>query len=335
MFAHAFRALRRSVRDPGYLLYFLRNVDVLHDRFPRVCRWWRIDRKSLRLGGPRAFSRLHVILRTTDRVLNVNASRDLREMGIETKADVIRVGACSLFPAARKFVGRYGASALKVTVVADRLSEAGRRLYERAAEGHALPLAFVASRGEGNGPSFQTQVDVALHDSDDTLALILEDDYLLDPDALVTAYSVLSGCSNVVGLNPHFHPDRIRFQDVRRFCAIGGRVYGRVGSTCCTFFMPVAEMRRHERRLRRYDGWEAGSIGEVWKRSICLAPFGWTMAEHLHRPDLSPACSARLASSVHGAREPGGGGLRQDEPGNRTDELPTAAQEPFSVGQQP
>lgn len=288
MIAQAVEALRRAARDPGYLLYFLRNVDILRDHFPAAYRWWRVERKALRLGGPRAFAQLHVILRTTDRVLNVNASRRLEAMGVASKEDVIRVGACSLFPAARRFMDRHGAHALRVTVVADRLSAAGRRLYADAAARQAVPIAFVEARGEGNGPSFQTQVDVALQDADDTLALILEDDYRLDPDVLLVAYDVFCRCSNVVGFNPHFHPDRIRFQDVTRFCALDGRVYGRVPSTCCTFFMPVGDLRRHERALRRYDGWEKGSVGRIWEKAICLSPFGWTLAEHLHRQDLSP-----------------------------------------------
>lgn len=297
MIAQAVEAVRRSARDPGYLLYFLRNVDILRDHFPQVYRWWRMERKALRLGGPRMFSQLHVILRTTDRVLNVNGSRRLETLGIALKRDVIRVGACSLFPAARRFMDRQGTHALRVTVVADRLSAEGRRLYAGAAARHAVPLAFVPSRGEGNGPSFQTQIDVALQGADDTLALILEDDYLLDPDALPVAYDVFCRCSNVVGLNPHFHPDRIRFQDVKRFCAVDGKVYGRIPSTCCTFFMPVGDMRRHERALRRYDGWEKGSIGRIWERELCLSPFGWTMAEHLHRQDLSPVAQEER---IHG-----------------------------------
>ena len=52
MIAQAVEALRRSARDPGYLLYFLRNVNVLRDHFPRAYRWWREERKALRLGGP-------------------------------------------------------------------------------------------------------------------------------------------------------------------------------------------------------------------------------------------------------------------------------------------
>lgn len=302
MITQAVEALRRSARDSGYLLYFLRNVNILRDHFPQAYRWWREERKTLRLGGPRAFAQLHVILRTTDRVLNVNGSRRLETMGIASKDDVIRVGACSLFPAARRFMDRQGAHALRVTVVADRLSEAGRRLYADAAARHAVPIAFVDARGEGNGPSFQTQIDVALRDADDTLALILEDDYRLDPDVLLVAYDVFSRCSNVVGFNPHFHPDRIRFQDVKRFCAVDGRVYGRVPSTCCTFFMPVGVMRRHERALRRYDGWEKGSIGQIWERGLCLSPFGWTLAEHLHRQDLSPVCAERLDGKGESAR---------------------------------
>lgn len=300
MIAQAYEALRRSLKDLGFLPYYLNHVDILRDHFPAAHQWWCADRKRLRLGRPRALSRLHVILRTTDRVMNASTSRDLKSMGIVTKLDVIRVGACSLFPAARTFADRHGECAIRITVVTDRLSDEGRRLYVQAAAKQSLPIEFVESHAAGNGPSFLTQVDVALRDADDTAALILENDYLLDSDALVVPYAVLSGCSNVVGVTPHFHPDRIRAQDVRRFCAIDGRVYGRVSSTCCTFFISVSEMRRSLRHLRRYDGWEEGSVNEIWKRGICLSPFGWTLAEHLHRADLSPVFRADALGVVRG-----------------------------------
>lgn len=292
MIAQAIEALRRAAKDPGYLPYYLKNVDILRDHFPALNQWWRVDRKRLRLGGPRTLSQLHVILRTTDRVLNVSGPRDLEALGVVTKRDVIRTGACSLFPAARRFADEHGDDAIRITIVTDRLSDEGKALYVQTAERHALPVEFVESRSGGNGPSFQTQVDVALRDPDDAVALFLEDDYLLSPDALTVPYAVLSECSNVVGLNPHFHPDRIRRRDVRRFCAIDGRVFARVDSSCCTFFVPVADLKRHLRHFRRYDGWEKGSINEVWKRGLFLAPFGWTLAEHLHKFDLSPVFRA-------------------------------------------
>ena len=181
-----------------------------------------------------------------------------------------------------------GGHALQITIVTDRLSEEGRRLYVDMAAKYAVPIAFVDSRGMGNGPSFQTQIDVALKDSNDTLALILEDDYLISSETLLVAYDAFCRCSHLVGLNPHFHPGCVCRQNVRRFCVVGGRVYGRVNNTCCTFFMPIEAMRRNERALRRYDGWEKGSINQIWKRGLCLVPFGWTMAEHLHKQDLSP-----------------------------------------------
>ena len=40
--------------------------------------------------------------------------------------------------------------------------------------------------------------------------------------------------------------------------------------------------------LWMYDGFETGSVNVAWRKGICLAPLGWTMAAHLHGCDLSP-----------------------------------------------
>ena len=195
-----------------------------------------------------------------------------------------------MFPAAARFADEYGKTAISITLVVDRLSDVGLRQYREAANAAGMDFEVVEAKGHGNGPTFQTQIDIALHDADDTLALILEDDYLLDEMAFVTCFKVMRDHSKVIGMNPHFHPDRVRFSDIGKLAAIDGKLYCRVPSTCCTFFMPVREMRRFEKYLRLYDGFERGSVGCAWKKGVCLAPIGWTMAEHLHRSDLSPVC---------------------------------------------
>lgn len=281
------QALRKARRNPRHLWYFLQNVDILRDHFRQTWRRLR-ERRRLDLGGPRSLSSLHVILRTTDSVENVNGSRHLEDIGIRSKHDVIRMGGCSLFPAARAFADRFGANRLAITIVTDRLSERGLSLYRDAASEAGISFDVVESKGPGNGPSFQTQIDIALKDADDTLALVLEDDYLLDKTVLSTAFEIMGEHSGVTGFCPHFHPDRVLCQDIGRMAALGGRLYCRIPCTCCTFFMPVADIRHFESHLRLYDGWENGSIGHAWRKSICLAPLGWTLAEHLHRHELSP-----------------------------------------------
>lgn len=280
-------ALRKARRNPRHLWYFLQNVDILRDHFPQTWRRLR-ERRRLDLGGPRNLSRLHVILRTTDSVESVNRSRDLEDIGIRSKLDVIRTGGCSLFPAARVFADRFGADRLAIAIVTDRLSERGLGLYRDAAAEAGIPFDVVESKGPGNGPSFQTQIDIALKTPDDTLAFIVEDDYLLDKEALSMPFQIMGDHSAVTGFCPHFHPDRVLCQDTGRMAALEGRLFCRVPSTCCTFFMPVADVRRFKGHLRLYDGWERGSISYAWRKSICLAPLGWTLAEHLHRHELSP-----------------------------------------------
>lgn len=280
-------AFRKTRDNPRHFLYFLQNINILHEHFPQT--WSKLhERRHLHLGGPRDLSRLHVVLRTTDSVESLNSKRLLEDAGIRNKADVIRKGGCTLFPAARAFADRFGADRLSVTIVADRLSQEGQSLYEAAAGEAGLPFSLIHSKGQGNGPSFQTQVDVALTAGDDTLVLILEDDYLLHPEALSVPFALMKAHSGIVGFCPHFHPDRVRRQDIGLMAALDGRLYCRVPSTCCTFFMAVADIRRFQSHIRLYDGWENGSIGYAWRKSICLAPLGWTLAEHLHRSDLSP-----------------------------------------------
>lgn len=277
----------RTWKNPRYLWYFLRNVNFLRDHFPKVHQRFMM-RKNLDLGKAQDLRKLHVILRTTDFVMNINASRQLETFGIKSRKDVIKVGGCSLFGAAKKFVQEFGEENIRITLVVDRLSEAGMVLYKDAAQSVGLKFDVLEANGHGNGPTFQTQIDVALRDSDDTLVLILEDDYKLDELAFVTCFEVMRDNSNVAGMNPHFHPDRVRFQDVKGYAVIGKKLYGRVPSTCCTFFMTAVKIRQYEMCLRLYDGWEKGSVGCAWEKEICLAPFGWTLAEHLHLSDLSP-----------------------------------------------
>ena len=279
----------RSMHNPRYAWYFFQNVNVLRDHFPALYRKMQ-SRKTLKLGGPSGLSRIHVILRTTDFVMNLNASRQLEDIGIKTRNDVIRLGGCSLFPAAARFAKQFGKGSIRITLVADRLSDAGMRQYREAADAVGMEFNVVEAKGHGNGPTFQTQVDIALQDTDDTLALILEDDYLLDEMAFVTSFKVMRDHSKVIGMNPHLHPDRVRLSDIGKLASIDGKLFCRVPSTCCTFFMPVREMRRFEKFLRLYDGFEKGSVGYAWEKGVCLAPLGWTMAEHLHRSDLSPVC---------------------------------------------
>ena len=264
------KVLQRARSNPRYLWYFFQNVNIVRDHFPSLYRRYKL-RKRLDVGAAADLRKLHVILRTTDFVMNINASRQLEDLGIKTRNDVIKVGGCSLFPAAAKFAATYGKENIRISLVVDRLSNVGLRQYREAADAAGLEFDVMEAKGHGNGPTFQTQIDIALNDSDDTLALILEDDYKLNETAFTTCFKVM----------------RDHFQDIGKLVAIDGSLYCRVPSTCCTFFMPVVQIRRFEKYLRLYDGFEKGSVGVAWGKGICLAPLGWTLAEHLHRSDLS------------------------------------------------
>ena len=289
------KVISRTWKNPRYFLYFLKNVNILRDHFPKIYQRY-VMWKNLDLGKVQDLRKLHVILRTTDFVMNLNASRQLEDVGIKTRNDVIQVGGCSLFPAAKKFSEEFGEDNIRITLVVDRLSEVGLSQYKDAANSVGMEFDVIEAKGHGNGPTFQTQIDVALNDSADTLVLILEDDYKLDELAFITCFKVMRDNSKVIGMNPHFHPDRVRFQDVKGYAVIDKKLYGRVPSTCCTFFMTTLKIREYEKNLRVYDGWEKGSVGCAWEKEICLAPFGWTLAEHLHLSDLSPVSDFQQTS---------------------------------------
>lgn len=282
--------LTKTMDNPQYLRYYWQNKHFCRWYFPSVYRFFQTFKKptSIDLGSESGLARLHVILRTTDAVMNINASRQLECVGISSRQQVISAGGCSLFKAAHRFAERYGCEHIRITLIVDRLSAEGLALYRDAAATYGLSFDVVDAKGHGNGPTFQTQIDIALQDSDDTLALILEDDYLLEEDVLTTCFHIIQGHSHVTGMTPHFHPDRVRRQDAGLLVTLDGRLYCRVKNTCCTFFMPVSQIRRFEKSLRVYDGKEDGSVNVAWHKGICLAPLGWTLAEHLHRTELSP-----------------------------------------------
>ena len=255
-------ALQKARGNPRYLWYFFQNVNIWRDHFPNL--YWRYKlRNRLDIGVPTDLRKLHVVLRTTDFVMNINATRHLEDIGIKTRNDVIEVGGCSLFPAAARFAATYGRDSIRISLVVDRLSDAGLCQYREAAVAAGLEFDVIQAKGYGNGPTFQTQIDIAIADSDDTVAVILEDDYKLDEVAFTTCFGIMRDHSNVIGMNPHFHPDRVRFQDIGRLVVIDRKLYCQVPSTCCTFFMPVVQMRRFEKYLRLYDGCEKGSVGEA------------------------------------------------------------------------
>jgi len=254
--------------------------------FPVVHHWLgRESPYALHANGDMSrYTRLHIILRTTDAVMNATAPRGLEEIGIRTKKDVIRMGAGSVAVAARAFLDKYGADKLTVSIVADRLSDDGRELYDELFQ--EVPFEFVPS-APGNANTFRSQIDLASKDDDKTLVAVYEDDYLTDPKAFTTAFSLFNGVPKLCGFTPHAHPDVLRSSLLTRIYKLQGHFYKLVRTTTCTFLAGADLIRRHRRDFIRYDGYENLSINRVWMKEICLAPCCWTLAEHLHCSDLS------------------------------------------------
>lgn len=288
--SHLLEFLRRSVKDPSYAVYFLRNYRLIRTRFPRVAsflrmrsRWGRLCEKK----GGSVYSRLHVIIRSTDAVVNVNSSRALECMGIVTKHDVIRAGAKTVFEAAARFCREHSSDCLKLTIVTDRMTETGRSLYREFSCQTSLDCEFVES-APGNAATFRRQIELALEDSDDTLVAIFEDDYACAQDVFLEVYDLFNRTNGLLGFNPHFHPNLIAEHEPVRLYKLCGKLYQSVLTTCCTFFIGACDIRKYKRSFLRYEGWENASINDVWRKGICLSPCGRTLAEHLHRSDLSP-----------------------------------------------
>lgn len=285
------RLLRKIRQNPRYLRYITLIAIDYYKRKRTLPSFVFFRPNDLELGNPYDLKELHVILRTTDAVMSINSPRNLEDIGIISRNDVIRVGGCSLFKAGAQFAKEFGKENIRITLIVDRLSEKGMAQYREAAAATGLSFNVVEAKEHGNGPSFQTQIDIALQDQDNTLAFILEDDYQLDEDAFTTCFRIMRDHSNVIGMNPHFHPDRIRRHDTGKLVVIDGKLYGQIYNTCCTFFIPVSQIRRYRKYLQVYDGWEDGSVNAVWQKGICLSPLGWTMSEALHRSELSPGTS--------------------------------------------
>ena len=66
------KVISKTWKNPRYFWYFLRNVNILRDHFPKVHQRFMM-RKNLDLGKTQDLRKLHVILRTTDFVMNLNS----------------------------------------------------------------------------------------------------------------------------------------------------------------------------------------------------------------------------------------------------------------------
>ncbi|MGN0888066.1 MAG: hypothetical protein ACI4UY_04205 [Kiritimatiellia bacterium] len=291
--------LVRALHDPGYLVYFFRNYHPIRTRFPRLDTYLiqrSLESRLKEVPPHNGYRSIHIILRTTDAVVNVNSSRDLEDIGIFTKHDVIRMGARSVFRAARRFVAKYGVEALRMTIVTDRLSAEGRRLYACFGEESGIVCQFVEA-DQGNAATFRRQIEVAQLDSSDTLVAIFEDDYKCDENMFCEVFDIFNATRGLLGFCPHFHPDVIRRYTAVRIYKIMGRFYQAIPKTCCTFFIGAADIAKYRRHFLRYEGWEDASINDVWQKGICLSPCARTLAEHLHRSDLSPVCDIETGFS--------------------------------------
>lgn len=272
--------LQGCLREPWRIVAYLKIV--LHHLLSGIdnVRRPRIDGKRTE-----SLNKVLVVLRTSDAVMNCNAGRDMDAFGIATKQDVIRHGGITLFAAARAFVEKFGRETLEIVLVSDRLSESGRTLYHEAANQNGVSFSERASES-GNRATFQSQVDVASLADDDTLVFFLEDDYELKPETLVLAFELFRDTC-IIGFNPHFHPWTIDRSTRVRLYHHAGRLFVSVPTTCCTFFTTARHLRRHLKDLRRYVGFEIATVNELWRDGTCLAPCGFSLAEHLHRSELS------------------------------------------------
>jgi len=274
---NSIRFVGRMIRQPSYFMNGF-----------RFLQWW-IEHALKRLWPapdvckPRAksFRSLLIVLRSSDTVQHCSpSSRGLEEYGINDKHDVVMKCGVSFVEAVRVFRERRGDVKLRIVLVEDRLSDEGKALYRRAGSVEELTAP------SGNRETFEKQVDVALQADDDTLVCFLEDDYLLRSEVFCEVFDLFNSTS-IDGFTPHFHPGLVNGDTKVGIFSVSGKFYAQVITTTCTFFIPAVAVRRNLTRLRRYYGSEIGNINEIWRNHVCFAPCCRTLAEHMHRSDLS------------------------------------------------
>lgn len=231
---------------------------------------------------------LTVILRSCDRVDSASTPSRFRDFG--SKSDVMKKCLTSLKKSIEYFELR--GNKCKLIIVDDNSSKSMKYFLSSL-----NPFSLINLDDSGNGPSFVKCVSLACEE--DGLVFLLEDDYLLKEECLlsmVDSYYLLSNAlQQEVCFHPSDYPDR--YKDIRPSIILLGsdRHYRTIQFTTCTFMYHASVFRYFKEDLDSFYSYgkdptvsENTSVNKVYTKYPCFSPIP-SLAEHYHYKDtLSP-----------------------------------------------
>lgn len=231
---------------------------------------------------------LSVILRTCDRVNAFSGSRP-RDFG--TKKEVMLKCIKSLKDSIDYFES-FGNKCV-VTIVDDHSSQEMVQFLKSTLRG-----SFIGLKGSGNGESFGKCVDLAKNMQG--LVFLIEDDYLLKKECLLSMVSTYYKLKKELGISvclyPSDYPDRYRGTIHPSYVLLGDdRHYRSIKHTTCTFMYESNIFSEFEQQLKIFCDYgkvpgitEDNSINLVYNKYLCISPIP-SLAEHYqYQETLSP-----------------------------------------------
>jgi hypothetical protein len=231
--------------------------------------------------------KLHVMVRTCDRV---NSASSFRPRDFGSKFDVMKLCLTSLKKSINFFVT--AGNECKFTIVDDHSSDSMLSFLKELE-----PDSLIALENSGNGASFGKCVDIAV--KSEGLILLIEDDYLLKEECILSMVSSYHKIKNELNIEPCLHPvdypDRYKLIYPSLIALGSDRHYRTIKHTTCTFMYDASIFREFEKELKVFCDYglkpginENNSVNLVYNKYFCFSPIP-SLAEHYHYTEtLSP-----------------------------------------------
>lgn len=231
---------------------------------------------------------LNIILRTCDRITAFSAGNKQRDFG--TKFDVMKKCISSLKTSIDLFESK--GNSTNVIIVDDNSSNDMKNFLNSL-----FPNKIQNLENSGNGNSFVKCVDLAINCTG--LVFLIEDDYLLKPECLISmveSYHKIKKESNIEPcFYPSDYPDRYK-NAYKSYILLGSdRHYRSIKHTTCTFMYDASIFREFENELKYFKNYgydplisEDNSINLIYRKYLCFSPIP-SLAEHYqYKNTLSP-----------------------------------------------